>query len=504
MAIEIKVPVLPESVADGTIAALHVNVGDSVAVDDNLVDIETEKVVLEVPSSVAGTVTEIHVEVGDTVEAQQAIIIVNEGEAISKNFSTTETDTVAQTHSGASIEVNVPVLPESVAEGTLVTWHKSVGDSVAVDDNLVDIETEKVVLEVPSPVNGILTEIKVEAGSAVEAQQLIAIITEGASSSAASVPSTETTVSTTANTASVVAGAAEKSGPAVRKMIAETGVDAQSIAGTGKDGRLTKADVSAAQATKPTSATPTSAPESTDTAISDPTARTERREPMSRIRSTIARRLKDAQNTQAMLTTFNDVDLSAVMELRKLYKESFEKKHEARLGFMSFFAKASVEALKRFPAVNASIDGNDIVYHDYHDIGIAASSPRGLVVPVLRSVDSMSFAQIEKTIADYGKRAKEGKLGLAEMEGGTFTITNGGVFGSMLSTPIVNPPQSAILGMHRIEQRPVAVNGEVVIRPMMYLALTYDHRIIDGAEAVRFLVTIKDCLEDPARLLLEV
>ncbi len=499
--VEINVPVLPESVADGIVAALHVSVGDSVSVDDNLVDIETEKVVLEVPTSVEGTISEIRVEVGDTVEAQQVIILINEGAVASTPAASPAQapDPAPATANGATVEVNVPVLPESVAEGTLISWHKTVGDQIAVDENLVDIETEKVVLEVPSPVNGVLTEIKVEVGENVEAQQLIAIITEGSAAPDAA-PTADT--ASQATSGNVVAGAADKSGPAVRKMIAETGVDTSNIVGTGKDGRLTKVDIANAAA-NPAPAASKSAASSTPTA--PPTGeRTERREPMSRIRSTIARRLKDAQNTQAMLTTFNDVDLTAVMSLRKQYKESFEKKHDARLGFMSFFAKASVEALKRFPAVNASIDGNDIVYHDYHDIGIAASSPRGLVVPVLRSVDQMSFAQVEQTIADYGQRAKEGKLGLAEMEGGTFTITNGGVFGSMLSTPIVNPPQSAILGMHRIEQRPVAVDGEVVIRPMMYLALTYDHRIIDGAEAVRFLVTIKDCLEDPARLLLEV
>ena len=499
MATEIKVPVLPESVADGTVAALHINVGDSVSIDDNLVDIETEKVVLEVPSSVEGIISEIRIEVGDVVEAQQVIILIGEGTTASAPAPTASSEPAPAptTSNGAIIEINVPVLPESVAEGTLVNWHKAVGDVVAVDDNLVDIETEKVVLEVPSPINGVLTEIKVEAGENVEAQQLIAIITEGEAT-----PASAPTVTPEANSGSIVAGSADKSGPAVRKMIAETGVDTSNIAGTGKDGRLTKTDVATAASQPAPVASPTVTPATTST---PPTGeRTERREPMSRIRSTIARRLKDAQNTQAMLTTFNDVDLTAVMNLRKQYKDSFEKKHNARLGFMSFFAKASVEALKRFPAVNASIDGNDIVYHDYQDIGIAASSPRGLVVPVLRSVDQMSFAQVEQTIADYGQRAKDGKLGLAEMEGGTFTITNGGVFGSMLSTPIVNPPQSAILGMHRIEQRPVAIDGEVVIRPMMYLALTYDHRIIDGAEAVRFLVTIKDSLEDPARLLLEV
>jgi len=511
MATEIKVPVLPESVADGTVAAWHVKVGDTVAVDDNLVDIETEKVVLEVPSSVAGVITEIRVAEGDTVDAQQVVAIIEEGgaavaptaEASAPAASPTPETSGEPSANGESIEIKVPVLPESVAEGTLVAWHKAVGDAVAVDDNLVDIETEKVVLEVPSPVNGTLVEIKVQEGDTVEAQQLIAVIQEGAA--AASATSAPAVAAQAAASGSVVAGAADKSGPAVRKMISETGIDASGVAGTGKDGRLTKADVAAAASASTKTATAPKAAASSSAAPA-PVAgeRNERREPMSRIRSTIARRLKDAQNTQAMLTTFNDVDLSAVMNLRKQYKESFEKKHEARLGFMSFFAKASVEALKRFPAVNASIDGGDIVYHDYHDIGIAASSPRGLVVPVLRSVGDMSFATVEKTIAEYGAKAKAGKLSLAEMEGGTFTITNGGVFGSMLSTPIVNPPQSAILGMHRIEQRPVAVNGEVVIRPMMYLALTYDHRIIDGAEAVRFLVTIKECLEDPARLLLEV
>ena len=497
MATEIKVPVLPESVADGIVAALHVSVGDNVVVDDNLIDIETEKVVLEVPSSLAGVVKEITVQEGDTVEAQQVVILIEEGAAEAPVAA--ESAAPASSSGGNSIEIKVPVLPESVAEGTLVAWHKAIGDAVAIDDNLVDIETEKVVLEVPSPVNGTLVEIKVQEGDTVEAQQLVAIIQEGAA--AAAPASTSSTAPAASESGAVVAGAADKSGPAVRKMIAETGVDTSGVAGTGKDGRLTKADVAAAaSAPKASSSTTASSPINTPVTGS----REEHREPMSRIRSTIARRLKDAQNTQAMLTTFNDVDLSAVMNLRKQYKESFEKKHEARLGFMSFFAKASVEALKRFPAVNASIDGDEIVYHNYHDIGIAASSPRGLVVPVLRSVGDMSFAQVEKTIAEYGAKAKAGKLSLAEMEGGTFTITNGGVFGSMLSTPIVNPPQSAILGMHRIEQRPVAVNGEVVIRPMMYLALTYDHRIIDGAEAVRFLVTVKECLEDPTRLLLEV
>ncbi len=501
MSTEVKVPVLPESVSEATVMSWHKKVGDTVQRDENLVDIETEKVVLEIPAPVDGVIKELIVTDGDTVNAQQVIAIIEAGAQAGDSSPAPSAAAPAADNSsnGKKHDILVPVLPESVAEGTLVTWHKAIGDSIQIDDNLVDIETEKVVLEVPSPVNGTLIEIKVPAGDSVEAQQLIAVIEEGAAAA-----STQSAAPATAPTAN--SGMADKSGPAVRKMIAENDVDASAITGTGKDGRLTKADVQSHLAAPAKASAPAPATDSTPTAApaADTSARQDRREPMSRIRSTIARRLKDAQNTQAMLTTFNDVDLSTVMELRKKYKEGFEKKHGARLGFMSFFAKASVEALKRFPAVNASIDGDDIVYHDYYDVGIAASSPRGLVVPVLRNVDQLSFAQVEQTIADYGARAKEGKLGMAEMAGGTFTITNGGVFGSMLSTPIVNPPQSAILGMHRIEQRPVAINGEVVIRPMMYLALTYDHRIIDGAEAVRFLVTIKECLEDPTRLLLEL
>jgi len=374
-----------------------------------------------------------------------------------------------------SVEVKVPILPESVADATIATWHKKVGDAISIDENLVDIETEKVVLEVPSTVDGVIKEIIAEEGATVGEQP------------AAAAPA-----------ASNDDADADKLSPAVRKMLAENNLDASTIKGTGKNGRILKEDVQKALSGK--SAPAATAPAKT----TQPGERSERRVPMTRLRSTIARRLKEAQDTQAMLTTFNDVNLHAVIELRKQYKEQFEKTHGTRLGFMSFFIKASIEALKRFPAVNASIDGNDIVYHEYYDVGIAASSPRGLVVPVLRDVDQMSFAGIEKSIGEYGSKAKEGKLTMDDLIGGTFTVSNGGVFGSMLSTPIVNPPQSAILGMHRIEERPVAENGEVVIRPMMYLALTYDHRIIDGKESVLFLRTIKECLEDPARLLLEL
>ncbi|MEM7358758.1 MAG: 2-oxoglutarate dehydrogenase complex dihydrolipoyllysine-residue succinyltransferase [Pseudomonadota bacterium] len=406
-----------------------------------------------------------------------------------------------------SFEVKVPILPESVAEATVAVWHKQVGDAVSIDENIVDIETEKVVLEVPSTVDGVIKEIKFEEGATVGEQEVLAIIEEGAAAPApapaapesAAAPATEAAPAPAAEESTADA---DKLSPAVRKLVAENNLDASTIKGTGKNGRILKEDVlNALKAPSGGSKAPVAEAPAAPAASGE---RSERREPMTRLRSTIARRLKEAQDTQAMLTTFNDVNLQRVMDLRKEYKDAFEKKHGTRLGFMSFFVKAAIEALRRFPAVNASIDGNDIVYHEYYDVGIAASSPRGLVVPVLRDVDQMSFAQVEQSISEFGAKAKDGKLTMEDLVGGTFTVSNGGVFGSMLSTPIVNPPQSAILGMHRIEQRPVAENGEVVIRPMMYLALTYDHRIIDGKESVLFLRTIKECLEDPARLLLEV
>jgi 2-oxoglutarate dehydrogenase E2 component (dihydrolipoamide succinyltransferase) len=403
-----------------------------------------------------------------------------------------------------SFEVKVPILPESVADATVAVWHKKVGDAVSIDENIVDIETEKVVLEVPSNVNGVIKEIFHQEGAVVGEQELLAIIEEGAAAS----PSAPAAVAATTAPAPGADNSDDfdKLSPAVRKLIADNSLDASTIKGTGKNGRILKEDVlNTVSAGSNTVATSSVAKAATPAASSSSsTERGERREPMTRLRATVARRLKEAQDTQAMLTTFNDVNLQTVMDLRKEYKEAFEKKHGTRLGFMSFFVKAAIEALKRFPAVNASIDGTDLVYHDYYDVGIAASSPRGLVVPVLRDVDQMSFAQVEKSISEYGAKAKDGKLTMDDLVGGTFTVSNGGVFGSMLSTPIVNPPQSAILGMHRIEERPVAENGQVVIRPMMYLALTYDHRIIDGKESVLFLRTIKECLEDPARLLLEI
>ncbi len=396
-----------------------------------------------------------------------------------------------------TIEIKVPQLPESVTDATLVGWHKKVGESVRRDENLVDLETDKVVLEVPAPASGTLIEIKVSDGTTVTSGELLALLDESAAPAAVERQQAEVPAPT-----AETAEAAQKLSPAVRRLLDEHDLDATSVSGSGKDGRLTKSDVMAyLKSHSDEDVTPGDPAPALSAAGA---SRTEQRVPMTRLRARIAARMVEAQHAAAMLTTFNEVDLTKVMSLRKRYKESFEKEHGVRLGFMSFFAKAAVEALKKYPAVNASVEGNDIIYHDYFDIGIAVSSDRGLMVPVLRNVDLLSFAQIESDVAELGKKARDGTMSLEDLTGGTFTITNGGVFGSMLSTPILNPPQSAILGMHAIQQRPMVVDGEIVIRPMMYLALTYDHRIIDGKEAVQFLVNLKNSLEDPGRLLLQV
>ncbi|KTD52168.1 dihydrolipoamide succinyltransferase subunit E2 [Legionella quinlivanii] len=398
-----------------------------------------------------------------------------------------------------SIEVKVPTLPESVADATIAAWHKKAGDRVSRDENLVDLETDKVVLEVPAPIDGILTEILFKEGETVTASQILAKIEAG--EAAAPAPAAPAK----AEPAEKAEPQEEKAtGPAVRRMLSEHDLQAQQVTGSGKDGRLTKEDVvSFIESNRAKSAQPASAAASQQPAAAMG-AREERRVPMTRLRAKIAERLVQAQHNAAMLTTFNEVNLKGVMDLRNQYKDQFEKKHGVKLGFMSFFTKAVVEALKLFPAVNASIDGQDIVYHGFYDIGIAVSTDRGLVVPVVRDADQMSMAEIEKAINDSAGRARQGKLSMEEMQGGTFTITNGGVFGSLLATPIINPPQTAILGMHKIEERPIAEKGQVVIRPMMYVALSYDHRLIDGKESVQFLVTVKELLEDPARLLLNV
>ncbi len=404
-----------------------------------------------------------------------------------------------------TIEVRVPQLPESVADATLVSWHKKPGDAVARDENLVDLETDKVVLEVPAPTAGVLKEIRLGDGTTVTSGQLLAVIEEDATSlPGASAPAIMTTSggAATAATDAVKADTAPgKLSPAAKRVVEENKVDPTAVAGSGRGGRVSKSDVvnylSAKEAAPAPAASVPSAPASGARG-----ARAEQRVPMTRLRARIAERMVQAQATQALLTSFNEVDLRAVNELRTRYKDQFEKQHGVKLGFMSFFAKACVEALKKFPSVNASVEGNDIVYHEYFDIGVAVSTDRGLIVPILRDADLQSFAEIEKSIANFAARARAGTITIEELTGGTFTITNGGVFGSLLSTPIVNSPQSAILGMHKIQDRAVVIDGQVVVRPMMYIALTYDHRLIDGREAVQFLVTVKQCLEDPARMVL--
>ncbi|HMH29431.1 MAG TPA: 2-oxoglutarate dehydrogenase complex dihydrolipoyllysine-residue succinyltransferase [Steroidobacteraceae bacterium] len=435
-----------------------------------------------------------------------------------------------------TIEVRVPQLPESVADATLVSWHKKPGDSVVRDENLVDLETDKVVLEVPAPAAGVIKEIKLADGTTVTSGQLLAVIDETATAAAvpgASAPAilaassgaTAAAADTVAKDASAKESATPEAGgklsPAAKRVAEENKVDPKAVAGSGRDGRVSKSDIVNYLSTKETAAaSPASAPGAAAAAppsaaakaapaqfVPAPSARGSRGEqhvPMTRLRARIAERMVQAQATQALLTSFNEVDLQAVNELRARYKDQFEKQYGVKLGFMSFFAKACVEALKKFPSVNASVDGNDIVYHEFFDIGVAVSTDRGLIVPVLRDVDQLSFADIEKSIANFASRARAGSITIEELTGGTFTITNGGVFGSLMSTPIVNSPQSAILGMHKIQDRPVVVDGQIVVRPMMYIALTYDHRIIDGREAVQFLVTVKQCLEDPARMVLHI
>jgi 2-oxoglutarate dehydrogenase E2 component (dihydrolipoamide succinyltransferase) len=433
----------------------------------------------------------------------------------------------------ALIEVKVPQLSESVAEATLLQWHKKVGQAITRDENLIDVETDKVVLELPAPSSGVLTKVIKGDGSTVVAGEVIAMIDTEASASAgapaaAAAPQAVASTAVPSAAPAPVAAAVSASGssssvamPAAAKMLAENNLSVAQVAGTGRDGRVTKGDVIGAlntpalaatpAAVAPMAAIPTGVSANSLPAVQAPInpsklteGRAEQRVPMSRLRQRVAERLLQSQATNAILTTFNEVNMQPVMEMRKKYIDKFEKDHGVRLGFMSFFVKAAVAALKKFPVVNASIDGNDIVYHGYFDIGIAVGSPRGLVVPILRNADQLTFAQVEKSIAEFGKKASEGKLSLEDLTGGTFSISNGGVFGSMLSTPIINPPQSAILGVHATKERAVVENGQVVVRPINYLALSYDHRIIDGREAVLFLVAIKDALEDPARLLLEV
>ncbi|TLY78030.1 MAG: 2-oxoglutarate dehydrogenase complex dihydrolipoyllysine-residue succinyltransferase [Gammaproteobacteria bacterium] len=419
-------------------------------------------------------------------------------------------------------EIRVPQLPESVADATLVAWHKQPGDAIRRDENLADLETDKVVLEVPAPTNGVVREIRVQSGTVVTSGQVLAVIEEGAAAAPAAPAKPTATAAKAAPAPSAVQAAdgegardSNKLSPSVRRLVEENRLDPAAIPASGKDGRLTKSDVveflgrkqpAPAAAPRTDSSPPAPAARApAPAARSTPAAgRTEQRVPMTRLRQRIAQRLVEAQSTQALLTSFNEVDLTEVQALRARHKDRFEKEHGVKLGFMSFFVKASIEALKKFPVVNASVDGSDIIYHEYYDIGVAVSTERGLMVPVVRDADVKSFATIEKEVGEYAKRAREGTIAIEDLTGGTFTITNGGVFGSLMSTPIVNAPQSAILGMHKIQERPMVVGGQIVIRPMMYVAVTYDHRLIDGREAVQFLVAVKESLEDPGRMLLGI
>ncbi len=410
-----------------------------------------------------------------------------------------------------SIEIKVPPLPESVSDATLIVWHKKEGDAVSRDENLVDLETDKVVLEVPAPSSGTLQEIKITDGTTVTSGQVLAILMEGEGAAARPAANTEPEQLAEAATEEAVVPVAKsgesahKLSPSVRRLLDEHDLDATIVIGTGRDGRITKADVMTYLKSHADENVMPDDPSPAVTVGQIPAvARNEQRVPMTRLRARIAARMVEAQHNAAMLTTFNEIDMTKVISLRKRYRDSFEKEYEVRLGFMSFFAKATVEALKKYPVINASVEGNDIIYHDYYDIGIAVSSDRGLMVPILRDVDRQSFADIEGNIAALGKKARDGTMSMDELTGGTFTITNGGIFGSLLSTPILNPPQSGILGMHAIQERPMAIGGDVLVRPMMYVALTYDHRIVDGRDAVQFLVSLKQSLEDPGRLLLQV
>jgi len=499
MATEVRVPTLGESVTEATVATWFKKPGDQVAVDDMLCELETDKVTVEVPSPVAGTLAEIVAAEGATVNAEALLAQINEGAAASAPAAATPAESTAAP-AAQTIAVMVPVLGESVSEATVSTWYKAPGDTVAQDEMLCELETDKVSVEVPAPAAGVLGQILAAEGSTVQAGGQLAVI--GGEISSAATPAQASVSAAAANSHDV------EDAPSAKKLMSEAGLSRDEVTGSGKDNRVMKQDVQKALAATQAAAAPQAAPIPPATpiraAVSTDDAAREERVKMTRLRQTIARRLKDSQNTAAMLTTYNEVDMTEVMALRNEYKDLFLKKHGVKLGFMSFFTVACCHALREVPEVNSEIDGADIVYKNFVHMGIAAGTPTGLVVPVIRDADSMSFAEIEKAIAEKGARARDGKLSMAEMQGGTFTISNGGVYGSLMSSPILNPPQSGILGMHKIQDRPMAINGEVVIRPMMYLALSYDHRVVDGKGAVTFLVRVKEALEDPRRLLMDL
>ncbi|KZK87359.1 Dihydrolipoyllysine-residue succinyltransferase component of 2-oxoglutarate dehydrogenase complex [Pseudovibrio sp. Ad13] len=502
MATEIRVPTLGESVTEATIAQWFKKPGDAVNADEPLVELETDKVTVEVPAPVAGKLDSIDVKEGETVEVGTLLGSIAEGAAGAVSAPAAEAAPAAKaapTAAAETVEVLVPHAGESVTEAEVGEWSVKVGDVVKADDILVELETDKAAQEVPSPVAGTVVEIAQATGATVEPGNLLCKIAKGDGAAvAAAAPAA-------AATAPVVSGTSMPAAPSAAKMMAEKGLSADQVAGSGKRGQVLKGDVLAAVAAG-VSAAPAAAPAPVAVrAVSAPTDEVrEERVRMTKLRQTIARRLKDAQNTAAMLTTYNEVDMKPIMDLRKQYKDIFEKKHGVKLGFMGFFTKAITHALKEIPAVNAEIDGTDIIYKNYAHIGVAVGTPKGLVVPVVRDADQMSIAEIEKEIGNLGRKGRDGKLSMADMQGGTFTVSNGGVYGSLMSSPILNAPQSGILGMHKIQERPVAINGQVEIRPMMYLALSYDHRIVDGKEAVTFLVRVKESLEDPQRLILDL
>ncbi|MCA3511558.1 MAG: 2-oxoglutarate dehydrogenase complex dihydrolipoyllysine-residue succinyltransferase [Rhodobacter sp.] len=510
MAVEIRVPALGESVTEATVATWYKKVGDPVAVDEMLCELETDKVTVEVPSPVAGHLAEIVAPEGTTVGVAALLAQVGEGSATpARNDTSRDAAARPGAKEGKMIEVMVPTLGESVSEATVSTWFKKPGDRVAQDEMLCELETDKVSVEVPSPAAGVLAEIFAAEGATVAANARLAAISTDAATAVtapAAAPAPAAAASTPAPAPAPAPARDIEDAPAARKAMAEAGISRDAVTGTGRDGRVMKDDVARAVAAAAMAPAPAAAPVAAAPRAAVPAddAAREERVKMTRLRQTIARRLKDAQNTAAMLTTYNEADMSAIMALRNEYKDLFEKKHGVKLGFMSFFVKACCHALAEVPEVNAEIDGTDVVYKNYVHMGVAVGTPSGLVVPVVRDADSMSFAAIEKKIAELGLRARDGKLSMAELQGGSFTISNGGVYGSLMSSPILNPPQSGILGMHKIQDRPVVVGGQIVIRPMMYLALSYDHRVVDGKGAVTFLVRVKEALEDPRRLLMDI
>ena len=520
---EIRVPTLGESVSEATVATWFKKVGDAVAVDEMLCELETDKVTVEVPATAAGVLSEIIAKEGDTVGLDALLAMIDEkagakpaggkakaaapeagAEPAAKQEAepgkAASEDAESAPANERTVEIPVPTLGESVSEATVSTWFKQVGDHVAQDELLCELETDKVSVEVPSPAAGVLAEILAPAGATVAAGGKLGVI--GGGGAAAAKPAAPARAE---GAAAPTAARDVEDAPSAKKLMADRGLSPDQVSGSGRDGRVMKEDVLRAQA--PAAQAPAPAPAVAQiprAAVPVEDAAREERVKMTRLRQTIARRLKEAQNTAAMLTTYNEVDMTGVMELRNEYKDLFEKKHKVKLGFMSFFTKACTHALKEVPEVNAEIDGTDVVYKNFVHMGVAVGTPTGLVVPVVRDADQMSFAEIEKKIAELGLRARDGKLSMAEMQGGTFTISNGGVYGSLMSSPILNPPQSGILGMHKIQDRPMAIKGQVVIRPMMYLALSYDHRIVDGKGAVTFLVRVKEALEDPRRLLMDL